>query len=90
MLPSLSTVSCKYGAPMGRNARLGACTEPLFLRKLKLTQGYDQGGAYWGNPETVYRAVNSLHTVEVFVRASSRKEAKELVLKIRSEATFIR
>lgn len=42
-------VNCKFGAPMGRS---NVGTRPIDTRiydcKVPLTQGYDNGGAYWG------------------------------------------
>ena len=46
----LYKVDGKYGAPMGRNPSV--LTESygrIYDRKVSLTDGYDKGGAYWGN-----------------------------------------
>ena len=49
-LPKLST---KYGAQMGRsNTAKGKCK----LGKVRLYDGYDNGGAYWGSPSDLYCA----------------------------------
>ena len=57
----LEPVNCQYGAPMGRAniddrpAKNGLVlesymkTHKLHDCKVPLTQGYDKGGAYWGN-----------------------------------------
>lgn len=71
----------------------------MSLRRLKFVDGdYDQGGAYWGSPANVYRAISvnacefgdSLQTAEVFVRARSRSEAKLRVKTMIPFATFYR
>ena len=45
----ITRVNTKFGAPMGRN---NVGTKPTDTRiydcKVPLTQGYDNGGAYWG------------------------------------------
>lgn len=66
---------------------------------------YDQGGAYWGSPANTYRAVTQNKQlwlsnwdgspqeprhIETFVRASSRKAAKDLVKIKLPGATFYR
>lgn len=40
-------VNCKYGAPMGRS-EYGTPESKAKLFKVVLSQGYDDGGAYWG------------------------------------------
>jgi hypothetical protein len=50
-------VDTKYGAPMGRYSntkeeRPG--DKKLFVRLIRLTEGYDKGGAYWGIGESLY------------------------------------
>jgi len=77
----------------------------FILRKLRFVDGcYDQGGAYWGAPEDLYRAVTlDWHPwksnwdgtkveepahIEVFVRANSHKSAKQAVREILPNAKF--
>jgi hypothetical protein len=89
------------GAQMGRRNSLPAdrnATVKLALRKLKLVDyDYDQGGAYWGFTKgtAIYRAFGWVNhgetneeTVEMFVRAKSRRDAKDQVLESLPEARF--
>jgi len=87
--PQLAKAYSSRGASMGRPNTLPeiATQYPtkLHMYALRFVDGdYDEGGAYWGyTPGTrIYRAygeTSHLESVEVFVRASSRKEAKALV-----------
>ena len=101
--PGITNVSSKYGAPMGRGNRIPteeykgatyynvgpACK--LHLRRLRFVDGcYDTGGAYWGMPANLYHAVNADRTVEVFVRADSREEAKTAVREILPTVEFFK
>jgi hypothetical protein len=100
--PGLVEVSGKYGAPMGRLNRIptvdvrgvqycAPVTERLHLRRLDFIDGcYDTGGAYWGSPANLYHCTNSDRTVEVFVRANSRAEAKANVRELLPTARFFR
>ena len=84
-VPKLEDFDCKYGAPMGRRAywpqeegRDAPKTLKVYLHKLEFTDGcYDQGGAYWGSPANVYRAIDEADTFCYYLRARNRKEAKE-------------
>jgi len=66
----------------------------LYLQRLNLTDGgYDGGGAYWGSGKTLYMAFvgHKCHSpglpgfelipgvVQIFTRANSRAEAKQIV-----------
>ena len=102
--PGLTKVDCKYGAPMGRGNRIPIMDVQqgvpyydvgpeckLYLRRLDFIDGcYDTGGAYWGAPANLYHAVNADRTVEVFVRANSREEAKANVREIIPSVEFFR
>lgn len=77
-----SEVDCKYGAPMGR-ASYGSIPE-CFPRSVRLfrvnldSQGYDDGGAYWGIGQPLWCAIGEHDTgciSRAFVRAWSREEA---------------
>ncbi len=75
-------VSCKYGAPMGRDSygSVFLCApRSVRLFKVVINQGYDDGGAYWGNPtsykDILYCAVSTDNEYREFVRASSRYDA---------------
>ncbi len=78
--PPLPGVNCQYGAPMGRRSYWPAYpTKPvkLYLHKLDFIDGcYDQGGAYWGSPANVYRAIDEEDTFCTYLRANNRGHAK--------------
>lgn len=85
------------GSMMGRRTILPEDrTEPVRLRleRLRLNSGgcYDQGGAYWGAPETVWCGYGdgSEVAVEVFLRADDRAEAKDKIRAMLPNATFFR
>lgn len=86
----LPKVDCKYGAPMGMgNIILGTNSPKLYLIKLKWVDGdYTANGVYWGNngKDNIYWAYNFCN--QIFVRASSRKEAKEKVRELVATARF--
>ncbi len=49
--PQLPHVNSKYGAPMGRNSFGNPTDDDRSVRLFKVnidSQGYDEGGAYWG------------------------------------------
>lgn len=98
------------GAHMGRSNTRPADPElvvRLSLRRLPFVDGdYDQGGAYWGSPANLWRAVSATRHpwlsnwdesaltapehIEIFVRAESRAQAKNLVLELVPNAKFYR
>ena len=98
MKSKLSNVACKYGSPMGRRNSIPDdinTAGKLYLERLKWVDGdYDKGGAYWGQNgcNHVYRASGESETeqVEIFVRAITRNEAKELVKEHFPQAKFFR
>ena len=80
-----NAVSCKYGAPMGRveHGTIENC-EPrsVELFRVRLSDGYDDGGAYWGSDRpwmgttgALYCARSTDGTYRRFMRARSRHEA---------------
>lgn len=76
--PSLSRVSCTYGATMGR-ASFGIIEncEPrsVYLFRVRLDSGgYDAGGAYWGCGAPLYWATDG-DGYSQFIRAGSRARA---------------
>ena len=105
-----SKVSCRYGAPMGRNGSTsldireaieqahGGKPPKLTLQRVPMSGDYDTGGAYWGNGRDiayVWRASDDISnatcdTIEVFVRAWTRAEAKAAVARLVPGATFYR
>lgn len=77
-----SKVNSQRGAPMGR-ASYGSIPE-CFPRSVRLfrvnidSQGYDDGGAYWGIGQPLWCAIGEHDTgciSRAFVRAGSREEA---------------
>ena len=76
----LPKVDCRYGAPMGRRTVTTERAHPVkfHLRRVHLTQGYDNGGAYWGAPSDLWRAWGAGAEDEqvIYVRASTRVGAK--------------
>lgn len=86
-MKQFTDVNCKYGAPVGRSEYGNACEvsdKRIHLFRVRLVDGdYDDGGAYWGGG----RGVKPLYcartgddcTYRQFVRASSRKEAAQLL-----------
>ena len=83
-----------FGASMGRLTRLPQdVNAPIKLHMEKLNWidlDYDKSGAYWGyTPETnMYCAWSEFEPVQVFVRASSRRDAKCLVRQLVTSARF--
>lgn len=76
--PQLPSVNCYYGATMGRREYTEGLDTPSRCFRLNFVDGcYDEGGAYWGLPANVYCAMND-EGLQLFCRASSRNEAKEL------------
>ncbi len=63
-------VNCRFGAPMGRYSdRLeNKPNEKIYNRKVNLSQGYDKGGAYWGNPNNLRVMYNKDLTYVCFYR----------------------
>jgi hypothetical protein len=97
----LEKMSCKYGAPMGRQNRLPCCTThsiKLHIERMNLTNGncYDNGFAYWGSGDRpMYvawrdRDHNSVQAVRVYVRGLNREDAKNEVRKVLPNAKFFR
>lgn len=97
MPQALANASSKYGAAMGR---LDSISEPHFpvkfhLVKLRWVSGdYDQGGAYWGNSggTSIFHAWGDAEEFEqeMFVRASTREMAKEMIRQKFPRAKFYR
>ena len=84
------------GAAMGRRSWRGARPETpvkCYLRRLRWVDGdYDEQGAYWGYvPGTsIYWANFDIGDTneDIFVRATSREDAKAQILQQLSRATF--
>lgn len=78
-------VNTRHGAPMGRHPTHRAeHGERLCCRKIPLTQGYDCGGAYWGNRPSgfslygVYTAWGAVAYVDGTSRADALAEYNRL------------
>ncbi len=96
----LPNASSRYGASMGRSNYIpldNASVKKLHLIKLQWIDGdYDNGGAYWGNSggTNIYWAYeNSKESdndsiAEIFIRAKSRKDAREQVIATFPNAKF--
>lgn len=86
--PQLPKAYDYRGASMGRANTLPEIPTQypvkLHLHALRWADGdYDEGGAYWGYTQgtRIYRAYGEtphLENIEVFVRAKSRDEAKQM------------
>lgn len=69
------------GATHGRRTFGGSLVSapgPFWIRKIKLTEGYDPGGAYWGvRPEgtALYGYLSTNGTISGFFDAKDRKDA---------------
>ncbi len=100
MKRTLSNVSSKYGATMGRRDNIPSdihTVGKLHLVRMRMVDGaYDTGGAYWGcgHPLTgyMYWAYGETETeqVDIFIRAQQRHHAKELIKKQIPQAKFYR
>lgn len=89
----LPNLDCSRGAPMGRpefhRFDLGNTVVQFVLQYVPFFDGgYDEGGAYWGFPYDLYRAVSVEHNIEMFIRAESREKAKYRVCRFYKNATF--
>ncbi len=91
MKTTITKVSSKYGAPMGRTGVNHGVNGKVYLRRVPLDSGgYDRGGAYWGIPSNLYEAFTEDGEYIAYFRARSRQEAKAAVLEDWPEATFYR
>lgn len=72
----LGKVYCKYGAPMGRQNCVDKSCLPRYVNffRVVLEDGYDTGGAYWGEGQLpLYAAIG--YGFEMFIRSSSLLKA---------------
>ena len=67
-------VTSTYGAPLGRHTHAAPFYGRIRARRVKLSQGYDQGGAYWGTGQNLYYVYGS-EDGEIFVRSPDNKTA---------------
>lgn len=85
----LSNVSSAFGAPMGRREITDNQNAKVQLFKVKFVDyDYDQGGAYWGGGTPLYAAIGD--DFQVFRRAFSRENAKEIIQKQFPQLKFFR
>lgn len=80
-MKQFSDVNTSRGAPMGRRYAYNLDTSPKSIRLFKVricSQGYDDGGAYWGHGQTLWCARDS-QGGEQFVRAISRIAAAAIL-----------
>lgn len=74
-MTTLSKVHSRYGAPLGRRSS-PSLSGKVRLARVRLNQGgYDDGGAYWGPGEPLWRAEDGEGN-ERFLRAGDRGAAK--------------
>ena len=70
-------VSCKYGAPMGRMSGGLDFDGKWKAQCIKLDEGYDPGGAYWGmrpSGQSLYAVQDGMGNI-AFVDAANKKAA---------------
>ena len=93
MNTTITPVSCKYGAPMGRRTDRNNGTEGVvktYLKRVRIDSGgYDSGGAYWGLGQPLFEAFNDEGFCE-YLRARSREEAKGKLLADHPDMRFFR
>ena len=87
--PPRTPVPARYGAPMGRTERPGPATGPVRLFRVKLTDGYDHGGAYWGCGVPLYCATDG-GALCLFLRSPDDLTARALVLDRAPGTSFYR
>ena len=76
-MKQFTLVNCTRGAPMGRAAWDEAPTVSRSVNVFKVkidSQGYDDGGAYWGIGKPLFCATNG-ENYRMFTRADSRLSA---------------
>lgn len=60
----------------------------VHLRRMYLTRGYDDGGAYWGTGDPLWWALCPETRAERYIRAASRTKAKRIINHMWPRATF--
>ena len=103
-MPPLTVLSGKFGAPMGRMNVIDVDAE-VFSSKVLLQRmpmqclgDYDMGGAYWGCGSRehgyMYRCYfkdeSTDEHIDMFIRATGRHHAKELVREELPKVMFYR
>ena len=86
MKPFKQPVNCSHGAPMGRPSDNPANLDgvSVTLSSVQLTDGYDDGGAYWGCGEPLFCAIgeNDDEAIIHYFRAGNRQHAIEKLTKL--------
>ena len=73
MAKQFRDVSSHRGTPMGRQSfGTPPTSKTVSLFKVKLSEGYDDGGAYWGYPNNLWCARDKDEIYFATVRAPSR------------------
>ena len=62
----------------------------LYLRKVRLVDGYDTNGTYFGSGRPLYWVANDSGEVDFMIRANDREEAREQVKELYPNAKFFR
>ena len=79
MIKPFKRVNSLHGAPMGRLADHPSNfidnPDPLIAFHQEGGDGYDSGGAYWGEPNNVYAVCTLNRDCITYVRASSKQDA---------------
>lgn len=95
--PRLPKAYSRYGSSMGRRDTRADCDESIKFRvyEVSIADGYDNGGAYWGSGEPLFRAVGESETAdggecEMWFRARDRNRALDTVLREYPKARFFK
>lgn len=69
----------RFGAKMGRASSVWSEAPPaphvVLISRVDLVEGYDDGGAYWGEPSDLWCAWTDSAEFAVFFRAPDEREA---------------
>ena len=88
--PTISPVSCNYGAPTGRADWRDDPIEPVRLFRVSVDSGgYDRGGAYWGTGKPLFCATDCAG-FRMFLRAEDRVTAQTAIERERPGIRFLR
>jgi hypothetical protein len=93
MAKQFADVSCKYGAPMGRQQWCESPDAKVHLFRVRFVDwDYDDGGAYWGgfSSPPLYCARDEDGGVQLFRRAENREDAKAQLRVVHPSLRFYR
>ena len=89
--PTISHVSARYGAPMGRPSWRDDPIEPVRLFRVAIDSGgYDRGGAYWGCGGKPLFCATDCAGFRMFLRADDRVTAQTAIERERPGIRFLR